>query len=131
MINRVLEKEMSAYRLINGDIIEITSPIGRIPIIETQSKNLFQLCQAITEDSTATLGTAIKRLTKQGIQLHSAMEGAWGKLYGYTSDQRGIRHALSDGEDISFAEAKYMLVSCSAFVSYLIQLAQDAGIALD
>jgi hypothetical protein len=81
--------------------------------------------------STATLGSAIKHLKNEGIQLHSAMEGAWGKLYGYASDQSGIRHALSDNQDISSAEAKYMLVSCSAFVSYLIQLSQDADIKLD
>jgi len=41
-------------------------------------------------------------------------------LYGYTSDSGGIRHALSD-EDVTptFEDAKFMLVSCSAFINYL------------
>ena len=37
----------------------------------------------------------------------------------------------SDSQDVSSAEAKYMLVSCSAFVSYLIELAQEAGIEMN
>ena len=42
-------------------------------------------------------------------------------LFGYTSDEGGIRHA--EGlfvSEVSFEEAKFMLVSCSAFVNYLI-----------
>lgn len=49
------------------------------------------------------------------------MESAFSKLYGYTSDEGGIRHA--EGlfvREVSFDEAKFMLVSCSAFVNYLI-----------
>ena len=43
------------------------------------------------------------------------------KLYGYTSDESGIRHAgRIDGKGTTFAEAKFMLIACSAFVNYLI-----------
>ncbi|MFW2607219.1 AbiJ-NTD4 domain-containing protein [Aliarcobacter butzleri] len=43
------------------------------------------------------------------------------RLYNWTSSSDGIRHA-SNGNEIksSFAEAKYMVVSCSAFINYLI-----------
>lgn len=43
------------------------------------------------------------------------------KLYNWTSAKDGIRHGHA-GEKIksSFAEAKFMLVACSAFVNYLI-----------
>ena len=39
----------------------------------------------------------------------------------YTNDSNtGIRHALMDGKELpGFEEAKYMLVSCSAFVNYI------------
>lgn len=48
------------------------------------------------------------------------MKGAFEKLYGYTSDANGIRHANGLGEgDSTFEEAKYMLICCSAFVNYL------------
>ena len=43
------------------------------------------------------------------------------KLYSWTSSADGIRHGVT-GEEIqsAFEEAKYMLVSCSAFINYLI-----------
>lgn len=84
----------------------------------------------ITGDPKATLGQAIKRLKDNGLVLHGALEGAWSKLYGYTSDERGIRHAMLEESTISSSDAKYMLVSCSAFVSYLLELSRDAGLKL-
>jgi hypothetical protein len=51
-------------------------------------------------------------------------------MYGYTSDAQGIRHALMDEPNLSFEDAKFMLVSCSAFVNYLIAKAAKAGISL-
>lgn len=43
------------------------------------------------------------------------------KIYSWTSSADGIRHAVDDGEILSaFDEAKYMLVSCSAFINYII-----------
>jgi len=40
-------------------------------------------------------------------------------MYGYTSDADGIRHKLLDEATIDFEDAKFMLVSCSAFVNLL------------
>lgn len=79
------------------------------------------ICQIITGNSKATLGEALKELEDKGIVIHSAMKGAFSKLYGYTSDEGGVRHA--EGmfiSNVTFEEAKFMLVSCSAFVNYLI-----------
>jgi len=89
------------------------------------------ICKVIAGDPKATLGQALKRLKDNGVALHTALEGAWSKLYGYTSDEGGIRHALSDLPQTTFADAKYMLVSCSAFVNYLLELAREAGIPLE
>lgn len=41
-------------------------------------------------------------------------------MYGYTSDTDGIRHDFGNDSQVYFEEAKYMLVSCSAFMNYLI-----------
>ena len=38
--------------------------------------------------------------------------------YGFIQD--GIRHALLDASNISSSDAKYMLVSCSAFINYVL-----------
>lgn len=71
----------------------------------------------------ATLGEALKKLESAGVIIHGAMKGAFEKLYGYTSDANGIRHAGElGGPDSTFEEAKFMLVSCSAFVNYLTGL---------
>ena len=79
------------------------------------------ICQIITENNKATLGEALKLLTAKGITIHKAMEKAFSSLYGYTSDEGGIRHAEGLFEsNVTFEEAKYMLVSCCAFVNYLI-----------
>ena len=79
------------------------------------------ICQIITGSNKATLGEALKLLTTKGITIHKAMEKAFSSLYGYSSDEGGIRHAEGLFESsVNFEEAKYMLVSCCAFVNYLI-----------
>ena len=51
------------------------------------------------------------------------------KIYGYTSDQDGIRHAILDeSKTVEPEDALFMLVSCSAFCNYLQQKAVKAGI---
>lgn len=70
----------------------------------------------------ATLGNALKMLKKANPSLHPALFDGWSKLYGFTSDEGGIRHASADGSvKVDQAFAKYMLVSCSAFANYLIE----------
>ena len=55
------------------------------------------------------------------MHIHPAMENAFSSLYGYTSDENGIRHGGIDFSNAPAEDAKYMLVSCSAFVNYLIE----------
>jgi hypothetical protein len=89
------------------------------------------ICRLISKQEKATLGDALESIEKQGqIKFHSALKEGYKKLYGYTSDANGIRHSLLDEPDLSFEDAKYMLVSCSAFINYLKVKADNAGIAL-
>jgi hypothetical protein len=76
------------------------------------------------------LGEAIKQLRGRGLRLHEALVQGWHKLYGYTSAEGGIRHAMQDEPQVDFADAKYMLVSCAAFTTYLLQLTDQAGLKL-
>ncbi len=80
------------------------------------------MCNIILGTKNATLGEALKKLEKNGFEIHSAMKNAFVSLYGYTSDKSGIRHNNGVDENTTFEEAKYMLVSCSAFLNYLIQI---------
>lgn len=78
------------------------------------------MCNVILGKS-GTLGASLKKLEESSISIHPSLKSAFEKLYGYTSDESGIRHAgRIDGKEATFAEAKFMLVSCSAFVNYLI-----------
>lgn len=78
------------------------------------------ICSIIVEDENATLGKAVKQLKDKGLKIHPALERAFLSFYGYTSDEGGIRHSEGMFEsDVTFEEAKFMLVSCSAFVNYL------------
>lgn len=78
------------------------------------------LVKILLGDDKASFGQAMKKLEEEH-GLHPAMKKAFGQLYGYTSDSGGIRHAMKDGDaPVEAAEARFMLVTCSAFVNYLI-----------
>ena len=61
------------------------------------------------------------------IGLHPALRAAFGNLYGYTSDEGGIRHALMESKVVSFDDAKFFLVVCSAFVNFVETKIATAG----
>jgi hypothetical protein len=77
------------------------------------------MCRIASGNPKATLGDALKQMEKQGFPIHSAQKAAFEKLYGYTSDQGGIRHSAMDNPTTDFEDAKYMLVTCSAFVNFI------------
>lgn len=83
------------------------------------------MCNIILGTKNSTLGEALNKLEKNGLKIHGAMKNAFSALYGYTSDKSGIRHNLGVDEKTTFEEAKYMLVSCSAFLNYLIQIYEN------
>lgn len=83
------------------------------------------LCKKISGNEKGTLGDCLKTIEDKG-HIHPAMKRAFQQLYGYTSDQGGIRHALTDdSEEPTLEEARYMLVICSAFSNYLVSKMAD------
>lgn len=76
------------------------------------------LAKIATDDGKGTLGGLLKILETR-IQLHSALKDAFNKLYGYTSDEGGIRHALMEPDSIYYEDAKFFLVACSAFINLI------------
>ncbi len=66
------------------------------------------------------LGDALNKLEGSDVVIHPCLKDAFRKLYNYTSDAKAVRHAGDlGGADATFAEAQFMLVSCSAFINYL------------
>lgn len=78
-----------------------------------------RMCSIIVGKATS-LGDALNNLQKKGVVIHPQLRSAFEKLFAYTNGASGVRHAGElDGADSTFEEAKFMLVSCSAFVNYL------------
>lgn len=148
LVSLIFKTENVNYRIVDGKVTDIVNE-EQIKSIENTLKNPYKevsghyakaieqlysikdfdnsikesissveaMCQIITKKNNATLGDALKLLKNK---IHPALSGAFDKLYGYTSNANGIRHANGLGEGNStFEEAKYMLISCSAFVNYL------------
>ncbi len=69
------------------------------------------------------IGSAIAAMERQGIVLDPSLKAGFARIYGWTSGSDGIRHALMDGaHQPTEAEARVMLVMCSACVNYLLSL---------
>ena len=71
-------------------------------------------------DGDRTLGSALNVIERRGA-LHPALKKAFVKLYGYSSNEQGIRHALIDKPEATVGkdEAVFMLGACASFASYL------------
>lgn len=94
-----------------------------IPDYRNSIKESISAVEAICRDVTgeSSLGDALKSLVKNGVEIPEMLKRSFVLLYAYTNDKTtGIRHALIDStEQPGFDEAKFMLVTCSAFVNYL------------
>jgi len=90
------------------------------------------ICNLILGSNNSSLGDALKRIEREHkVVIHPALKVAFEKLYGYTSSSDGIRHALLEESTLGQEDAKFMLVSCSAFINYLIAKSLIVGIKLD
>lgn len=153
-VNLKLERNNSAYRLVDINICPITnnteieaiqeSCTTNFDIVNTHMHKAIQLfsdkskpdyenvikesitavesmCSIIVGEKT-TLGDALKKLEDSGLTIHPSLKSSFSKSYGYTSDANGIRHSGDiGGSGSTFSEAKFMLISCSAFINYLIE----------
>lgn len=72
------------------------------------------------DPSAQTLGRALKTLGNS-VHLHGSLKDGFSKLYGYTNDENGIRHALSEASSpVDEVDSLFMYGACASFVSYLI-----------
>jgi hypothetical protein len=60
--------------------------------------------------------------------MHPAFKKALVSLYGYTSDEAGIRHSLLEDETrADMHDALFVLGVCASFVTFLIGKGRTAG----
>ena len=148
--NNVLREEGSAYRIINNQIIEIVSEeevkeIEKVfnqsdkfePIKKHLEKSLRYLSNREKPDyensikeSISSLESLAKILTEKNLTLgilikdldiHPALKESISKLYGWASNEDGIRHG-SNGKTskIDEQEARLVLVIASSLINYII-----------
>ncbi|NRF48168.1 AbiJ-NTD4 domain-containing protein [Stutzerimonas stutzeri] len=96
-----------------------TNPDYRNSIKESIS-SVESLAKKLSNDDSGTLGNVLSALEKSK-KLHPALRKAFSSLYGYTSDADGIRHALLEESSLVKADARFMLICCSAFINYAIE----------
>lgn len=90
------------------------------------------ICNMINGDKSTSLGQALNKMERNNIiQLHGALRRSFSSLYGYANDANGIRHALLEEPNLELEDAKFMLVSCSAFINYLLTKADKSNIKLN
>ena len=76
------------------------------------------MAKIVAKDPKATLADALKALEKRG-QLHPALKDGFLKIYGYTNDEDGVRHAMLEDPNITAADARFFLLACTSFTNYL------------
>ena len=148
-VNGILEEENVGYRLILGFFSGITNEtevnaikeIEKIPF-NGSKRHIEKAIQHLSDrkkpdyhnsikESISAIESLIKEATKndtatiqkidQSFTLHPAFAKAIKQLYGFTSDDAGIRHASNkDSLQVDYSTAQFMLVICSAFIHFLI-----------
>lgn len=99
--------------------------------IKESISSVEAIARLITGNPKAVLGTALTEIEKAGnLQIHGALRSGFSSLYGWTSDDQGIRHSLVDAPSLFQEDAVYMLVACSAFVNYLYAKTLKVGLKL-
>lgn len=77
-----------------------------------------------------TLGEALKVLENKGRLTNKQLKNGFEKLYAYTNNEQGIRHALldQDAPTVDLDEAVFMFGACASFAAYLVnKQRQTAG----
>ena len=87
------------------------------------------VARTINPSATGSLGPALDALEQQGVLKHPALKAAFKMLYGYTSDENGIRHALLEtgAADVDLDDAVFMFTACAAFSAYLLNKCTTAN----
>ena len=92
------------------------------------------VARSIEPKASRSLGPALDSLENAGVLRHRALKEAFKKLYGYASDEPGIRHApvFETKADVGLDEAILMFGACASFAAYLARKhreVEDGGVA--
>jgi hypothetical protein len=101
---------------------------GDYPGSVRESIHAVESVAKILSPGSDTLGPALAELEKHSV-IHGSLRKGFNSLYGFASDEKGIRHALlEDQAKVDEVDALYMLGACASFISYLVQRGRAAGL---
>lgn len=122
-IQEALGNDICGVRKHISSALELMSSAKQTPDYRNSIKESISAVEACCRDISGgnTLNDALNNLEKSGIAINSRLVEGFKKIYAYTNDKDGIRHAFTDNTVTppSSDEAIFMLVSCSAFINYL------------
>lgn len=80
------------------------------------------VAKSIEPEETRLSKILAKLQDEAGLDIHPAFGSALQKLYGWASDEPGVRHGSSERVDrVGRAEAAFMISACAAFCTYLLE----------
>lgn len=87
------------------------------------------VARTLDEKASLTLAPALRTISEK-TNIHPDLMEGFRKIYGYTNDEQGIRHALLDDNaaDVDMDDAVFMIGACASFVTYLVGKARRAGL---
>ncbi|MDU8913989.1 hypothetical protein [Aestuariicoccus sp. MJ-SS9] len=81
---------------------------------------------SINGSKSKSLNEAIRKAKSDGFLLHPALEKGILNIYGWTSDENGVRHASFEyGGAVGENQARLMLVLCACLLNFIISSYQD------
>lgn len=110
------------YSAVSGHIKKALELYKKRPVadyknsIKESISSIEALARIILEKPSGTLGSLVQKL-----DIHPTFKKAIKELYGWTSDEGGIRHA-ENGKQLKAdaPEARFMLIECSALTNYIM-----------
>ena len=148
-VNAMLSREGSAYRFAGNGIVPITSEeelaaiesAAQLPDpFHGASQHIAQAVALLSNRTAPDFRNAIKESISavesavrvavgdervdidkglEKLALHNQLGQAWKNMFNWTSDEDGVRHGTKGTPQVGLSEARYMVVTCSAFVNYL------------
>lgn len=79
------------------------------------------MARVLLDDSTATLGAAVNELKRRG-HIHGALASALHGLWGYSSEEPGIRHGAVESPAVKAHEATFAVHVCEAALTLFLTL---------
>ena len=156
-VNAMLSREGSAYRFVSDVIVSITDDeeLAVVEVVAQLSGPFHSASQHIKQavtllsdrdnpdfrnaikESISAVESAVQAAAKdpkisiekglQKLEGHDQLKKAWKNMYNWTSDEKGVRHAIQGEPQVGLPEARYMVVACSVFVNYLVVKSSDGN----